>query len=154
MPNGMVDRRPRRESIWSVRAEVRNLYSWLFTALMLAGSGYIFASGIAKTLEDFWGLVATLSIATATISLVTTEIGGSIMVIASWALDKRDEWREKRRQRREERRQRWEERRQEGRREAYAEWEAWNTRRVAAERNGSAFDEPPPSLEGPSIPRQ
>lgn len=139
MPNGMVDRRPRRESIWSVRAEVRNLYSWLFTALMLAGSGYIFASGIAKTLEDFWGLVATLSIATATISLVTTEIGGSIMVIASWALDKRDEWREKRRQ--------------EGRREAYAEWEAWNTRRVAAERNGGDFDEPPPSLEGPGVAR-
>lgn len=153
MPNGMVDRHPRRESIWSVRAEVRNLYSWLFTALMLAGSGYIFASGIAKTLEDFGGLVATLSIATATISLVTTEIGGSIMVIASWALDKRDEWREKRRRRREERRQRWEERRQEGRREAYAEWEAWNTRRLAAERNGGAFDEPPPSLEGPGVAR-
>lgn len=106
---------------------------------MLAGSGYIFASGIAKTLEDFWGLVATLSIATATISLVTTEIGGSIMVIASWALDKRDEWREKRRQ--------------EGRREAYAEWEAWNTRRLAAERNGGAFDEPPPSLEVPGVAR-
>ncbi len=147
MPNGMVDSHPRRESIWSVRAEVRNLYSWLFTSLMLAGIGYLFANGSAKTLEEFWGLVATLSIATATVSLVTTEIGGSSMVIASWALDKRDEYREKRRRRREERRQ-------EGRREAYAEWEAWNTRRLAAERNGSAFDEPPPSLEGPSVPRQ
>lgn len=83
------------------------------------------------------------------------------MVIASWALDKRDEYREKRRQRREERqrrqeehRHRQEERRQEARREAYAEWEAWNARRLAAEQNGGAFDEPPPSLEGPSTPRQ
>ena len=139
MPNGMVDRYPRRESIWSVRAEVRNLYSWLFTALMLAGIGYLVANSSAKTLEEFWGLVATLSIATATISLITTEIGGSIMVIASWALDKRDEWREKRRQ--------------EGRRETHAQWEAWNARRLAAERNGAAFDEPPPSLEGPGVAR-
>ena len=146
MPNGMVDRYPRRESIWSVRAEVRNLYSWLFTALMLAGIGYLVANSSAKTLEEFWGLVATLSIATATISLITTEIGGSIMVIASWALDKRDEWREKRRQRQEERRQ-------EGRRAAFEEWEAWNARRLAAERNGGEFDEPPPSLEGPGVAR-
>ena len=146
MPNGMADRHPRRESIWSVRAEVRNLYSWLFTALMLAGIGYLVANSSAKTLEEFWGLIATLSIATATISLVTTEIGGSIMVIASWALDKRDEWREKRRRRQEERRQ-------EGRREAHQEWEAWNARRLAAERNGGEFDEPPPSLEGPGVAR-
>ena len=123
-----------------MRAEVRNLYSWLFTSLMLAGIGYLFANGSAKTLEEFWGLVATLSIATATVSLVTTEIGGSIMVIASWALDKRDEWREKRRR--------------EGRQAAFEEWEAWNARRLAAERNGGGFDEPPPSLEGPSVPRQ
>ena len=154
MPNGMADHHPRRESIWSVRAEVRNLYSWLFTALMLAGIGYLVANSSAKTLEEFWGLVATLSIATATISLVTIEIGGSIMVIASWALDKRDEWREKRRQRQEERRRRQEERRQEGRRAAFEEWEAWNARRLAAERNGGEFDEPPPSLEGPSVARQ
>ena len=68
------------------------------------------------------------------------------MVIASWALDKRDEWRERRRRRQEERRQ-------EGRRETHAQWEAWNTRRLAAERNGAEFDEPPPSLEGPSVAR-
>ncbi len=69
-----------------------------------------------------------------------------MMVIASWALDKRDEWREKRRQ--------WqEERRREGRQAAFEEWEAWNARRLAAERNGSDFDEPPPSLEGPGVAR-
>ena len=32
-----------------------------------------------------------------------------------------------------------------GRYEVMAEWAAWNQRRLAAERTGQAFDEPPPS---------
>ena len=40
-------------SIWSVREDVRNLYSWFFTVLMLLGTGYILVSGGAKTLEEF-----------------------------------------------------------------------------------------------------
>ena len=35
--------------------------------------------------------------------------------------------------------------RAEGRDKAMAEWAAWNQRRLAAERAGQAFDEPPPS---------
>ncbi len=38
-----------------------------------------------------------------------------------------------------------EEGRAEGRYEAMAEWAAWNQRRLAAERAGEVFTEPPPS---------
>lgn len=69
---------------------MRNLYSWLFTVLMLLGTGYILVSGGAKTLDEFGGLLATLSVATATVSIVVTEIGGTVMVLASWALDKKN----------------------------------------------------------------
>ena len=34
--------------------------------------------------------------------------------------------------------------RAEGRTEAWAEWRAWNERRLAAEREGREFNEPPP----------
>ena len=34
--------------------------------------------------------------------------------------------------------------RDEGRSEKNAEWSAWNSRRMEAERNGAPFDEPPP----------
>ena len=33
----------------------------------------------------------------------------------------------------------------EGRREQHQEWVAWNRRRMAAEREGLPFDEPPPA---------
>ncbi|MDE2683947.1 MAG: hypothetical protein OXI54_07350 [Chloroflexota bacterium] len=36
--------------------------------------------------------------------------------------------------------------REEGRRETQRAWEAWNERRLAAEREGLPFDEPPLSL--------
>ena len=38
--------------------------------------------------------------------------------------------------------------REEGRKEANRAWEAWNERREAAERDGRAFTEPPPSGNG------
>ncbi len=41
-----------------------------------------------------------------------------------------------------------EEGREEGRKEANRAWEAWNERREAAERDGQAFTEPPPSRNG------
>ena len=41
-----------------------------------------------------------------------------------------------------------EEGREEGREEANRAWEAWNERREAAERDGQAFTEPPPSRNG------
>lgn len=140
-----------RVSIWSVREDVRNLYSSLFTALMLLGIGYILVSGTAETLEEFWGLLATLSVATATVSIIVTEIGGTIMVLASWALDKRDKWRA--RIRAEAAQVGRAEGRAEGQSDAHEAWSAWNARRLAAERNGGDFDEPPPSIEGPSHPR-
>ena len=142
-----------RVSIWTVREDVRNLYSWLFTVLMFLGIGYILVSGIAKALEEFWGLLATLSVATATVSIIVTEIGGTVMVLASWALDKRDEWRAKLRQEAEQqgrkagRAEGREEGREEGRMDAHEAWSAWNARRLAAEQNGGAFTEPPPAIE-------
>ena len=41
-----------------------------------------------------------------------------------------------------------EEGREEGRAEANQAWESWNERREAAEREGRAFTEPPPSRNG------
>ena len=38
--------------------------------------------------------------------------------------------------------------RQEGRQETQRAWEAWNERRLAAERDGRPFTEPPPSRNG------
>ena len=79
------------------------------------------------------------------------------MVLASWALDKRDEWRAKLRKeaeqqgrkagREEGRVEGREEGREEGRMDAHEAWSAWNTRRLAAEQNGGAFTEPPPTIE-------
>ena len=40
-----------------------------------------------------------------------------------------------------------ERRRAEGRTEMYTKWEAWNRRRIDAEKKGEPFDEPPPSKE-------
>ena len=40
--------------------------------------------------------------------------------------------------------------REEGREETQRAWEAWNERRLAAEREGLHFDEPPPSRSGTS----
>ena len=40
-----------------------------------------------------------------------------------------------------------EEGRAEGRAEERAKWEAWNNRRMAAEKDNMPFDEPPPSAE-------
>ncbi len=38
--------------------------------------------------------------------------------------------------------------RQEGRQETQRAWETWNERRLAAERDGRPFTEPPPSHNG------
>ena len=43
-----------------------------------------------------------------------------------------------------------EEAREEGREETQRAWEAWNERRIAAERDGEPFTEPPPSRSGTS----
>ena len=69
------------------------------------------------------------------------------MVLASWALDKRDEWRAKIRE------EAAQAGRAEGRMDAHEAWAAWNARRLAAEQNGGDFNEPPPSIEDPSHPR-
>ena len=43
-----------------------------------------------------------------------------------------------------------EEGRREGREETQRAWEAWNERRIAAERDGEPFTEPPPTRNGSS----
>ena len=40
--------------------------------------------------------------------------------------------------------------REEGREETQRAWEAWNERRIAAERDGEPFTEPPPTRNGSS----
>ena len=36
---------------------------------------------------------------------------------------------------------------EEGRRDMAEKWQAWNNRRIAAEKEGTDFNEPPPSLD-------
>ena len=43
-------------------------------------------------------------------------------------------------------------RREEGRAEERAKWEAWNNRRMAAEKDNKPFDELPPSAEQQQTP--
>ena len=66
------------------------------------------------------------------------------MVVGDYLRKKLIEPLEERRRREAEQRQR--EARAEGEAQTQAAWEAWNERRLAAEANGEAFDEPPPQL--------
>ena len=123
-----------RESIWSVGKGVKHFYFALFILQFSAGTIWAIARGV-ESLVVLWQVLASLAITAAAVSLVVTETGRYLMVLAAAF----EEWREKRRQEQIARAI------AEGRRGADAEWEAWLQRRMQAEQRGEPFEEPPPS---------
>ena len=123
-----------RESIWSVSKGVKHVYFALFIGLFSAGTLWTVAQGV-ESVAALWRDLASLAVTAAALSMVVTETGRYVMVLAAAF----EEWREKRRQEQiaravtaavaEERR----------------EWEAWLQRRMEAEQRGEPFEEPPPS---------
>jgi len=82
-----------------------------------------------------------LVLASAAGSLIFTELWRNGMVLA----ERLEEWFEKRKQR--QIAKAVAEAEEKTRVEVVSLWQAWNERRVEAERLGEAFDEPPPSIE-------
>ncbi len=137
-----------RESIWSVSKETKGLYFMVFIALVLVGAGLVTyeevhvvkADGILDTALAAWWGVGRLILPSVAGSLIVTEAWRNGMVLA----ERLEEWFEKRKQRQIAEAEK--KARSEARAEITALWQAWNERRVEAERRGEAFDEPPPSL--------
>ena len=127
-----------RESIWSVSKGVKHVYFALFIVLFSAGTLWTVAQGV-ESVAALWRDLASLAITAAAVSMVVTETGRYVMVLAAAF----EEWREKRR--REQIARAVAEGVVEGRRGADAEWEAWLQRRMEAEQRGEPFDEPLPS---------
>ena len=127
-----------RESIWSVSKGVKHVYFALFIGLFSAGTLWTVAQGV-ESLEALWQVLAALAVTAAAVSMVLTETGRYLMVLAAAF----EEWREKRRQ--EQIARAVAEALAKERRESDAEWDAWLQRRMQAEQRGEPFAEPPPS---------
>ncbi len=119
-----------RESIWSVSKGVKHVYFALFIVLFSGGTIWTVAQGVESP-AALWRDLASLAITAAAVSMVVTETGRYLMVLAAAF----EEWREKRRQ----------EQIARAVHENDVEWEAWLQRRMQAEQRGEPFDEPPPS---------
>ena len=119
-----------RESIWSVSKGVKHVYFALFIVQFGGGTIWTVAQGVESP-AVLWHDLSALAVTAAALSMVVTETGRYVMVLAAAF----EEWREKRR------------REQIARavHENNAEWEAWNERRMQAEERGEPFDEPLPS---------
>ena len=125
-----------RESIWSVGKGVKHVYFALFIVQFSAGTIWTVVQGVESP-SALWHDLSSLAVTAAALSMVMTETGRYLMVLAAAF----EEWREKRRQEQIARAL------AEGRRESDAEWEAWNERRMQAAQRGEPFDEPPPSAQ-------
>ena len=124
-----------RESIWSVSRGVKHVYFALFIVLFSAGTLWTVAQGV-EAVAALWRDLASLAVtAAAALSMVITETGRYLMVLAAAF----EEWREKRRQEEVARAV------AERLREYDAEWDVWLQRRTQAEQRGEPFDEPSPS---------
>ena len=123
-----------RESIWSVSKGVKHVYFALFIGLFTAGTIGMVQPGVAS-LAALCHDLAALAITAAALSMVITETGRYLMVLAAAF----EEWREKRRQEQIARAV------AERLREYDAEWDVWLQRRTQAEQRGEPFDEPSPS---------
>ena len=161
-----------RQSIWSVPAKWRAMYFILFT--LFAGVGLIMVISLQeippsdgrwnRLVVDIMREMAFVSTGSAGIAITITEIARYIMVIGEWMLREVIEPRRRRQI------ERWRqegiaegvekgieqgiiagrqegrsEGRSEGRAEANKEWETWISRKMQAEANGEAFDEPMPT---------
>ncbi len=123
-----------RESIWSVSRGVKHVYFALFIGQFSVGTMWTVAQGVESVAAP-WHDLSALAITVAAVSMVLTETGRYVMVLAAAF----EEWREKRRQEQIARAV------AERLHENDAEWEAWNQRRVQAEQRGEPFEEPLPS---------
>ena len=119
-----------RESIWSVSKGVKHVYFALFIGQFGAGTLWTVAQG-AVSVPALWHDLSSLAITAAALSMVVTETGRYLMVLAAAF----EEWREKRRQAQIAR----------AVAAATAEWEAWDRRRMQAEQRGEPFVEPSPA---------
>ena len=119
-----------RESIWSVSKGVKHVYFALFIVQFTAGTIWTVAQG-AESVPALWHDLSSLAITAAALSMVVTETGRYLMVLAAAF----EEWREKRRQ----------EQIARAVAAATAEWEAWDRRRMQAEQRGEPFAEPSPA---------
>ena len=119
-----------RESIWSVSKGVKHVYFALFIGQFGAGTLWTVAQG-AVSVPALWHDLSSLAITAAALSMVVTETGRYLMVLAAAF----EEWREKRRQ----------EQIARAVAAATAEWEAWDRRRMQAEQRGEPFAEPSPA---------
>ncbi len=134
-----------RESIWSVTRRTRILYfvtfSFVVTISVILLAIHETAINDTDTLYDtakaIWITSSQMSPAWVVFSLILAELGDWTMVLA-------EAFREHRRKRQE---QQLQEAVIEGRAAIQAKWEAWNDRRLEAEKSNLPFDEPPPSLE-------
>ncbi len=131
-----------RESIWSVSKGVKHVYFALFILQFTAGTIGTVAQGVAS-LAALWHDLSALAITVAAVSMVLTETGRYVMVLAAAF----EEWREKRRLEQIARAvaAAKAEVAAETRRGTDAEWEAWLQRRMQAEQRGEPFEEPSPS---------
>ena len=81
-----------RESIWSVGKSVKHFYFALFIVQFGAGTIWTVAQGVDNP-AALWQVLASLAITAAALSMVVTETGRYLMVLAAAF----EEWREKRR---------------------------------------------------------
>ena len=123
-----------RESIWSVSRGVKHVYFALFIGQFSVGTMWTVAQGV-ESVAALWHDLSALAITVAAVSMVLTETGRYVMVLAAAF----EEWREKRRQEQIARAV------AERLHENDAEWEAWLQRRTQAEQRGEPFEEPLPS---------
>ena len=127
-----------RESIWSVGKGVKHVYFALFIVQFSAGTIWTVQQGVAS-LAALWHDLSALAVTAAALSMVVTETGRYVMVLAAAF----EEWQEKRR--REQIARAVAEAEAATLRGADAEWEAWLQQRMQAEQRGEPFAEPPPS---------
>lgn len=130
-----------RVAIWSVLEEDQQLYAVLFPSLWLVGTLYhaYLRFWVGSEPEDSQRLVFTIiefitdigivGLSAAILALMLIAARRAIMALFDWA--NRDKTRAAGIE--------------EGREEVYREWDAWNARRIAAEKEGREFTEPPPS---------
>ncbi len=131
-----------RESIWSVGKSVKHIYFALFIVQFTAGTIWAVLQGV-ESVAALWHDLSALAITAAAVSMVLTETGRYLMVLAAAF----EEWREKRRREQIARAVAVAKAETEAEtlRGADAEWEAWLQRRMQAEQRGEPFTEPPPS---------
>lgn len=144
--------------IWSIPS---GKFRWYLTLLLTSGTavcGYLIYGDVGNP-EYVTGQMLVRAILTNIIISYTGAAIGSVVLI-QWSemimvlVHFLREQTRKLQEQRKERERLMEETRAQGRAEGHAEgssqthaqWESWNQRRIAAERGGQSFDEPPPML--------